>query len=443
MENMDPATLWPQCLELFGREFTQATYITWISPLRPVALSNGILELLAPDEAIRETVNHRHLYKLTQIVRTVYDPEISVVINTASKGPAGTTAEEARENRRRRESNLVSKYVFDSFVKGKCNELAFTAAVAVADAPGKTSYNPLFLYGGVGLGKTHLMHSIGNHVFANYENLRVFYTSAEELMNDFINSLKERKNQEFRDKYRNIDLLMVDDIQFLTDKEGTQEEFFHTFNALYSANKQIVISSDKPPTELKTLEERLRSRFGSGLTVDVTMPDFETRVAILEKKAEIEHSQVPTDVLRYIAKSISSNIREMEGALIKVTAYAKLSGAPVSLEMAEMALRDMVTEEKRAITVEFIQEVVGNHYNVSVEELCSKKRTKEIAFARHVAMYLARKMTDTPHGRIGEKFGGKDHTIAIYACNRITEEQENDPQLRAALATMENIIKGR
>jgi chromosomal replication initiator protein len=321
--------------------------------------------------------------------------------------------------------------------------MAFAASLAVAEAPGKTTYNPLFLYGGVGLGKTHLMHSIGNYILHNDPESKVLYTSAENLMNEFISSLLERKNQEFRDKYRKIDVLLVDDIQFLSDKEGTQEEFFHTFNALYNDNKQIVISSDKPPIELKTLEERLRSRFGCGLIVDITLPDFETRTAILQKKSEIDNINVPKDVIRHIAKNISSNIRELEGALIKVTAYGKLTNTPISIELAERALKDMVNEnDNREVTVEFIQTVVANHFGIAVDELKSKKRTQNITFARHLAMYLVRMLMDLALLKVGKEFGGRDHTTVIHACNKVNEELENNPGFKETLIELEKKIKG-
>ncbi len=337
-------------------------------------------------------------------------------------------------------SNLIPKYRFENFVKGKSNELAYATAVAVSNSPGKT-YNPLFLYGGVGLGKTHLMHSIGNFVLDMDPSTKVLYCSTETFMNELINSIRQNKNQEFRNKYREIDVLLIDDIQFLSDKEGTQEEFFHTFNTLYNANKQIVISSDQPPKELRTLEDRLRSRFSWGVIVDITLPDFETRTAILEKKAEQDNIKIPKDVTKFIAKNIVSNIRDLEGALNKVSAYATLSGSPITQELAEMALKDIIiNNEKPEITVEYIQQVVADYFKITPEEIKSKKRTQNITYPRQIAMYLSRKLIDISLPKIGELFGGRDHSTIIHGCDKITDLIENDSQIRNTVVEIEKLI---
>ncbi len=438
------SALWNEALSILSKELMAASFNQWIQPIIPYKIVDDDFILIAPDEAGMLTLEHRHLKQIKTVVAAVtnkmYDIRF-ILLEDLNKREINIKSE--KRTNAYVSSNLKSKYVFENFVKGKSNELAFAAALAVADAPGETTYNPLFLYGGVGLGKTHLMHSIGNHIIHMDPQAKILYTSAENLMNEFISSLRERKNQEFRDKYRKIDVLLVDDIQFLSDKEGTQEEFFHTFNALYYDNKQIVISSDKSPMELKTLEERLRSRFGSGLTVDITLPDFETRTAILEKKAEIEGMNISKDVIRFIAKSISSNIRELEGALTKVMAYSKLTNLEINLDMAEKALKDMISEnEKREITVEYIQEVVGDYFNVSKEEIRSKKRTQNITYCRHISMYLCHKLIDISLLKVGKEFGGRDHTTVIHACNKISEEFENSASLRETILALEQKITG-
>lgn len=443
MEN-DINYFWARSLNILERELMSTAFTTWIKPLRPYKIDGDDFIIITQDDTSKTTIEHRYLNYISQAVNTMaeYNYTIKIILES-DLNSKNFGLQQQKHTASVYGTNLKQKYVFENFVKGKSNELAFAASVAVAEAPGETMYNPLFLYGGVGLGKTHLMHSIGNFILSVSPETRVLYTTAENLTNEFINSLKDKKNQEFRDKYRNIDVLLVDDIQFLIEKEGTQEEFFHTFNELYFANKQIVISSDKPPLELKTLEERLRSRFGSGLIVDITLPDFETRTAILEKKAEAEHIKVSNDVIRLIAKSISSNIRELEGALNKVTAYGKLTKTEITLDIAEKALKGMINENgKREITIEFIQEIVGAYYNITPEELQSKKRNANITFARHVAMYLSRKIIDIPLVRIGTQFGGRDHSTVMYACDKISDDLESNEELKNTLFELENRIKG-
>jgi chromosomal replication initiator protein len=338
-------------------------------------------------------------------------------------------------------ANLKPRFIFETFVRGKSNELAYAAAEAVANAPGQTSYNPLFLYGGVGLGKTHLMQAIGNFILEQKGDTKILYVSAETFTNEFVDSIRNKTNQSFRNKYRDVDVFLVDDIQFVSEKEGTQEEFFHTFNTLYDTNKQIVITSDQPPKEIKGLEERLRSRFGCGLTVDVTTPDFETRMAILQKKAEIDKVEVPEQVMQFIAKNFSSNIRELEGALNKVTAFSRLSRAEVTLELVERSLKDLIREQaKREITVAVIQEEVCNYFGITKEDICGRKRSYNISHPRQIAMYLSRKIIDISFPKIGLEFGGKDHATVIHGCNKIADEMEKDGELKRTLYELEKII---
>ena len=434
---------WPKALKTLQRDLFSASYDAFIKPLSLYGVVNGEIIVIAPDESTKQTIERRHLKKLSNALSSFCGAEVSVKITLRKDIGKNGAAREYDAERNVFSANLNSKYIFENFVRGKSNELAFAASIAVAESPGQTNYNPLFLYGGVGLGKTHLMHSIGNFILSRDPQSKVLYTSTENLTNDFINSLREHKNQEFRDKYRSVDVLLVDDIQFLSGKVETQEEFFHTFNTLYFANKQIVISSDKPWNELKTMEDRLTSRFGSGLTVDITMPDFETRAAILDKKAEMEKMNVPSEVIRLIAKYVSSNIRELEGALNRVTAYSKLTNVSITVEMAEKTLKAMMSEnERREITVDYIQEAVSDYYKVNIDDLRSKKRTAEITQARHVAMFLTHKLLGIALSKIGQRFGGKDHTTVIHACKKMSEEYEVNSKFRADLNEIEKKLKG-
>jgi chromosomal replication initiator protein len=319
---------------------------------------------------------------------------------------------------------LNQRYTFGSFVVGSSNQFAHAAALAVAETPSKT-YNPLYIYGGVGLGKTHLMCAIGHQVREENRHLRLCYISAEKFMNELINAIRYDKTSGFRDKYRSIDVLLIDDIQFIAGKERTQEEFFHTFNALYDSQKQIVISSDCPPREIPTLEERLHSRFEWGLIADIQPPDLETKVAILRKKAETEKLDLPDNVALLIASRIKSNIRELEGSLVRLTALASLRGEPISIELAQEAIKNIVEEEERSVTIEHIQKVVGEYYNLRVADLKSKSNTRNIAVPRQVAMYLCKTMTKASLPEIGREFGGKHHTTVLHSVNKISGLYEN------------------
>ena len=422
--------------------FNPTAFNSWVSPLTPYQVTEREFILISKSKHVVNTADSRYIKKIESAAKQLTGRDLKVVIITESdlekNGPVRVPNAAASG------TNLRPGYHFDSFVKGKCNEFAYAAAMAVAEEPG-VRYNPLFLHGDVGLGKTHLVHSIGNHVLYNEPGAKILYTSSENLVNEFIGSIRNKKNQEFRDKYRTVDVLLVDDIQFLLDKEGTQEEFFHTFNALHGDNKQIVLTSDKPPHELRSLEDRLRSRFGSGLTVDITLPDLETRIAILEKKAEMERMDISKEVIYHIAKVVSSNIRELEGALNTVTARAKLTNNECTVEFAERTLKDITNQsEKREIDVEYIQEVVAAYFNITHEEICSKKRTAAITYARHIAMYLSRMMLQIPLKDIGISFGGRDHSTIIHACDKISAELEIEAnhKLRNEIAELEKKIKG-
>jgi len=424
---------WADVLAILKNDFTDVTYETHIKILKPLYIEEGIFYLKAPHSFFKDTIESRYLKNINAAVKIVTTTDTVVNI---------VTEESYKKGDDKTSSNLVPKYIFENFVKAKSNEFAYATAVAVAESPGM-AHNPLFLYGGVGLGKTHLMHSIGNHIKIKCPNKKILYCSMETFTNELIHSIQTNKNQQFRDKYRDTDVLLVDDIQFLTDKERTQEEFFHTFNILYDANKQIVISSDKPPKELETLEDRLITRFGQGIIVDLKVPDFETRIAIVEKKAEVYNIFISKDVSIFIANNFYSNIRDLEGALNKVIAYSKFENLPITQELAEEALKDLITKKERpVVSVPLIQEIVAKHFDITVEDLKGKRKTKNIAFPRQVAMYLSRKLIDTPLSVIGKFFGGRDHSTIIHGCDKITELLESNSDLKNTIINLEKTIIG-
>lgn len=325
---------------------------------------------------------------------------------------------------------LNPRYTYDSFVVGPTNQFAYAASLGVSESPGH-QYNPLFLYGGSGLGKTHLMHAIGHKIREKFPKMKIVYITSEKFTNEMINAIRDNTNEAFRAKYRSVDVLMIDDIQFLSNKVGTQEEFFHTFNALHQANKHVIISSDRPPKEISTLEERLRSRFEGGLTVDIQAPDFETRIAILRKKALLEnYPSLPDEVLSLIASRVSTNIRELEGALTRIIVFASVSGEPISIELASRALGELFPENRSTpLTIDKIKKITAEYYNLRTEELSSKKKTQQLALARQIAMYLSREQTSQSLPKIGDAFGGRDHTTVMHACQKISRQREVDPRM--------------
>jgi chromosomal replication initiator protein len=427
--------LWNEVLEIVKEDTNQVSFNTWFKPLKIVAYKNNTIYLETADEFLKNTLQKRHynflknaftyvLKKDTELVFTV--PGENIDENSKKNNPNSSGEDSDAVNNERK---LNPKYRFDNFIIGNSNRFAHAASLAVAEAP-STAYNPLFLYGGVGLGKTHLMHAIGHYILDNNPDSYVLYVTSEKFTNDLINSIKDGKNEEFRNTYRKADVLLVDDIQFIAGKESTQEEFFHTFNALHEANKQIIVSSDNPPSEIPTLEDRLRSRFEWGLIADIQPPDYETRIAILRKKAEAENYNVPDDVIQYIAQNIQSNIRKLEGALIRIYAYASLTNKKeVTLELAQEALKHLISNNKK-VTLNDIKEIVSNYYNISTEDLVSKRKTKNIAYPRQVAMYIARKLTDMSLPKLGEEFGGRDHSTVLHAYNKVEDDMENSQEIK-------------
>ena len=421
--------------DLLKDETTKISYETWIKNLEIQSANNGNIILLASSTFQKDAIESRYHDLLTNTFKFITNKDCTVTI--VAKDEVQETASNTNTNVSLdvncgySNSTLNPKYTFDTFVVGPTNKMAHAVSVAVAESPGG-AYNPLFLYGGAGLGKTHLMHSIAHHIINNRPDLRVLYVTSEKFTNELIDSLKHDKNKEFRDKYRNIDVLLIDDIQFIIGKESTQEEFFHTFNELHEAKKQIVISSDKHPREIATLEERLRSRFEWGITADIQPPDYETKMAILKKRAELEHLDINQEVMQYVATNINSNIRELEGALNKIYVFANLEKKPVTLELAENALKDTI-ECQKEVTPQLIMDVVAEHYNISVSDIISKKKNKEIANPRQICMYLSRKYTDYSLQNIGKIMGNRDHTTVIHGHDKIGKMLETDENLKSNL----------
>lgn len=440
--NEQLAQIWERSLQLLAEELSRPSFEVWLKESRPLSLEGSTLVVELPSPQAREWVETRYRPLLEKALSRVTGAEHAIRLTVSSSEkkkpgafpPSGLEAvAPAGEDQG---AQLNPRYTFDTFVVGDSNRFAHAAAIAVAESPAR-AYNPLFIYGGVGLGKTHLMHAIGHYVQSLYPTMKVLYVTSERFTNELINSIRDDRTAEFRTRYRSIDLLLVDDIQFLAGKERTQEEFFHTFNALYEANKQIVISSDRPPREIPTLEDRLRSRFEWGLMTDIQAPDLETRIAILRKKASLEKIDLPNEVSAYIAKNISSNIRELEGALIRVIAYSALKNAEISLSLAAEALKDLLPSPRhKQISIESIQEAVAHYFGIDQEEMRAKKRTRTVSFPRQVAMYIARELTEASLPKIGEAFGGRDHTTVLHACEKVQEAIANDPNLDRAVKSI-------
>ncbi|NMA67213.1 MAG: chromosomal replication initiator protein DnaA [Clostridiaceae bacterium] len=434
---------WNKVMHLLEEEMTSVSFSTWIEPIIPVSYDNNSVVLEVPSEFNLGIIKSRYKELIQNAFKIVTHRNLEIELCIKASETLSSVNDRKNNDETPVLSILNPKYTFSTFVKGNGNQLAHAAALAVAEAPA-AAYNPLFIYGGVGLGKTHLMHAIGHYVLEQNSDMQVLYTSSEKFTNELINAIRDDKNEEFRNKYRNIDVLLIDDIQFIGGKDRTQEEFFHTFNALYESNKQIVISSDKPPKEILTLEERLRSRFEWGLLADIQAPDTETRIAILRKKSQLEKYDIPNEVLEYIANNIESNIRELEGALNRVIAYASLTGAPITLELAQDCLKQIIAGYSVAnIDYNNIMKVVSRYYDITPELLKSSKRSRDIAFPRQIAMFLCRELTGMSLPRIGQVFGGRDHTTVMHACDKIQREIDTNSEVRRAVSEMKRNITGK
>ena len=440
----DLQSLWTFLKEKFKESLSKVSYDTWIESAHPVRITEHNIIIEVPSSLHKEYWENN---LATRIVENIYEyssREISPLFvikneqeNTDNNGKQKSQSL-MQKNSFRKDIQLNDKYTFDTFVIGKGNQMAHAAALVVAEEPG-TIYNPLFFYGGVGLGKTHLMHAIGHQMLLLNPDAKVKYVSSETFANDFINSIQNKTQEKFRNEYRSVDLLLVDDIQFFADKEGTQEEFFHTFNALYDDRKQIVLTSDRLPNEIPKLQERLISRFAWGLSVDITPPDLETRIAILRKKANAERLEIPDDTLSYIAGKIDSNIRELEGALVRVQAFAAIESRDITTSLAADALKSMLPSNKPSIlSILDIQNVVSKYYQISLTDLKGKKRVKAIVLPRQIAMFLSRELTSNSLPKIGAEFGGKDHTTVIHAYEKINQAITKDNQLKQDIDEIKN-----
>ncbi len=424
-------TIWDFLLKNIKDHISEESII-WLDHVKPFELSENRILLAVPNKFLKDWIAERYKGIMERIAKENLGKDITIEIAVLEEKRKGDEKRDIQDPMSISSKIFNPKYTFDTFVVGSGNQFARAACLAVSNNPGKT-YNPLFVYGGVGLGKTHLLNAIGHNVIKNgfiKDLSKICYISAEAFTNEVINSIRYGKMDSFRNKYRMIDILLIDDIQFISGKERTQEEFFHTFNALYQLGKQIVITSDKFPKDLPDIEERLKSRFQWGLIADIQPPDIETKVAILRKKAEMENIDLPDDVAFFLAKVIDSNIRTLEGALIRLGAYSQLTGSPITIELAKDLLRNMIKEEPEVITVEKIQKVVSNYFGISINDIKSEKRKKGIALPRQIAMYLAREHTKLSLGEIGEKFGGRNHATVTHSINRIKELIKKDKKVK-------------
>jgi chromosomal replication initiator protein len=440
------AQCWEETQGDLKNKLGETIFATWIAPLKFSIEDNQSISLEAPDQFFKDWVE-KHYFTLIEetlkrkglnnlLVKLVAaDPQNSAVTLNKAPEPNIKTSQAAGI------ANLNLRYTFENFVVGSGNRHAHAYSLAVANSPAKT-YNPLFIYGGVGLGKTHLIQAICHQIRSSAPGgIKICYISSEKFTNELIDAIQHHSTAAFRQKYRNLDVLVIDDIHFIAGKESTQEEFFHTFNTLYDAHKQIVFSSDRPPKEIANLQERLVSRFGWGLTTDIQPPDLETRVAILKKKIEREPVNVPDEVIFFIAQLIKTNVRELEGALIRTIAYSLLEEAPVTLQLAKEVLKDLLKEPKKLITVNFIQRCVAEEFGVTLQDLKTRRRNKQVVFPRQIAMYLSRELTDLSLPEIGEAFGGKDHTTVLHSYNKIKEGLLNNPELKERLEKVIQVIK--
>ena len=442
---IEKAELIAKIKELLEPEVTKISYETWILPLGIRSLEGNHIVFTTNSEYHKDFIENKYRSLIFNTLRYITNRDWTFSVIDVSKEndtPEIIKNENSNVSSAEIESNkstLNPKYTFDTFVVGNNNRFAHAAALAVGNEPAK-SYNPLFLYGGVGLGKTHLMHAIGNRVLENIDNSNILYVTSEKFTNQLINAIKDNKNEFFRNKYRNIDVLLIDDIQFIAGKERVQEEFFHTFNSLYEEGKQIIISSDKPPRDIPFLEDRLKSRFEWGLLADISCPDYETRLAILRKKAQDENVIIEDYILSNIATKIDSNIRELEGVFNKIVARASLTHSPITIELAENIINEFQYENEKVISCDFIKETVAKYFSIDKDDLAGNKRSNDIAFPRQIAMFLCREIANMSYPQIGVDFGGRDHSTVMHACKKIAKDVKEKNNTKLIVESVKNII---
>jgi chromosomal replication initiator protein len=445
--------IWKECLGLLSQEIKKQSFHTWLRPTKGIPCGEDVLKVAVPNKFVAEWLEEHYLVPIQEVILKVTNQNLPLSflistemgetitrINFENSNKKSSTPIENSDQVQVKNNMFTPRYTFETFVVGESNQFAHAAALAVAEAPAKTKFNPFYVYGGVGLGKTHLVQAIGQYVREEYKDLNVVYATSEKFTNDFINSISNSTTQEFVNFYRNVDLLLLDDIQFLSGKESTQVQFFHTFNALYQSGKQIVLTSDRPPKEINGLEERLLSRMQWGLVTDIQPPDLETRMAILQKKCESDGVTIPGTIAEFIANNITSNIRELEGALIRLLAYSSLNGKELNVELVKQVLKDVMVNGCREITIGEIRKKVAQSFNLTEENLCSKRKTQEIALARQVAMYLSRNLTKASLKTIGLEFGGRDHSTVIHACSLIAENLKKDSEFKLKIDHLINYL---
>lgn len=423
--------------ELLKDEISNISFITWINPLEIKEMTDKKIVLLVTSTFQKDVIETKYHNLISNTFKFLTNKEYE--ISTYCTENNGNLEVSSTPRNTNSVNGLNPNYTFDTYVVGNNNRFAQAAALAVAESPA-TSYNPLFLYGGVGLGKTHLMHAIGNQILQGFSDKKVLYVTSEKFTNEFINCIKDNKNEEFRNKYRNIDVLLIDDIQFIAGKKQVQEEFFHTFNTLHENGCQIIMSSDKPPKDIDNLEDRLKSRFEWGLIADISNADYETRLAILRKKVQLENIIIDDNILSNIAIKVDSNIRELEGTLNKIVAKASLTHSPISIELAEQCINEVISRKEKVISADYIQEVVAKYFNIPQKDIKSSKRSNDIAYPRQIAMYLCRDLANMPFTKIGDEFGKRDHTTVMHACSKIDSEIKSNSSTKAIVESVKNIL---
>lgn len=423
---------------LLKEEVTGISYNTWIRDIQIQSIENNVITLIVATKMQKESLEARYLDLIKNTFAFITNIDYSIKI-VAEEEMEKIVSSSNMVQPSYHQGNLNVKYTFDSFVVGNNNRFAHAAALAVAEAPA-TAYNPLFLYGGVGLGKTHLMHAIGNEILKKNKTSNVLYITSEKFTNELIDAITKNNTEEFRNKYRNIDVLLIDDIQFIAGKKSTQEEFFHTFNALHESGKQIILSSDRPPKDIQPLEDRLRTRFEWGLIADISIPDYETRLAILRKKAQLENIIIEDEILANIATKIDSNIRELEGILNKIVAHSSLTNSPITIELSNKAINDVVSHKEKVLSIEYVQAVVAKYFNITIQDLKGSRRSNDVAFPRQIAMYLCRNVAQISLPKIGAGFGKRDHSTVMHACKKIEDEMKENTNTKLIVETVKNSL---